>query len=328
MQLVSYKDSKLALGSRCTLVLCGPFNQNQANHIFDALWLSIYRFERRFSRFLPESELTHINQQAGKWTRISSHMHSILARSLELSKATHGCHNPFILPALIRAGYASNSLKSYKQDELPHNKGTRVAHPQEMKLEDTRVYIPEDTALDLGGLGKGFLADILASEPTIKQQKGFWFSIGGDIAGGGQDELREPWKLRIQNAHDNEHTLAITTELNHDFHIATSGTITRRWTDDKGRAWHHIIDPQTEKPVSSDVLLATVASNSTALSDVLATTAIILGAEKALTKLRSMGAESVLLQSVSGQRVGYGFLAEQEARPLKKHYGKYHYEKN
>ena len=72
------------------------------------------------------------------------------------------------------------------------------------------------------------------------------------------------------------------------------------------KTYHHIIDPRTYKPANTNVLLATVNAKSTLLADVLASCAVILGSDKAIKKLRSMGADGLIMQLDDGNAVGFG----------------------
>ncbi len=312
MQLISYQDTQIALGSQCSLVLVGDFSQQSADRIFAALWLYIYKFEQRFSRFLEKSELSLINKNSGKPHYASKQMIQLCMRSLDLSQQTEGLHNPFILPALIKTGYAHNSLVMHRDDPLPEYHGTRIAKPTELRvsLSESTVTIPSDTSLDFGGIGKGYLADMLADEPAIKKLTGYWFSIGGDVAGAGTDESGNPWRVRIQNAHQKEQTLTFEITQQDTFHIATSGTIEKTGLIN-GKPWHHIIDPRTGKTAVSDTLLATVSARSTAEADVLATSAIILSSKKALPFLRRQGALSALMQLRDRTIMGFGDIYDQ-----------------
>ena len=79
------------------------------------------------------------------------------------------------------------------------------------------------------------------------------------------------------------------------FAVATSGTL-RRSRQRAGKPWHHLIDPATFEPATTDVLLATVCAATTLEADVLASCAVILGSERAPAFLESKGVKAILLQ--------------------------------
>jgi len=65
----------------------------------------IHASERRFSRFLPNSELSHLNCSAGEWVTVSADMLELLKLSFKFYEQTDGLFDPSILPDLKRMGY-------------------------------------------------------------------------------------------------------------------------------------------------------------------------------------------------------------------------------
>ena len=61
--------------------------------------------EKRFSRFLPDSELSELNRAAGQWHFVSEDLLDILSLSIKYFDETRGLFDPSILPDLKRAGY-------------------------------------------------------------------------------------------------------------------------------------------------------------------------------------------------------------------------------
>lgn len=319
MQLEQFSETKLALGCDTTLTIV---TSSDPELIFAKLWHHIFMFEKRFSRFLPSSELSIFNVNAGKESVISKEFKSILQSSYKMSELTEGLHNPFVLPALHRYGYHNSFVGKYSKDYQPFRGAERVASYEELKIRNSFAQIPEDSALDLGGCGKGYLADEIAKIAKSMNIQGFWFSVGGDIVSGGVDESGEPWELLVQNAKNAEETLDIPkiTMAKNGYSAATSGTIIRKGKTNK-LSWHHIIDPRTHKPADTDVLLATVAAKSTIEADVLATSAVILGSTKALDWLKTRAISAILqLDEASDYKIiGFGHLWEkmQSAKPHK-----------
>ena len=104
MQITTFTQTKLALGSDVTLTFSASIDENDAEIIFNKLWLTIYRFEKNFSRFIPTSELMKLNFRAGQKVPISKAMYRILRKCIELSEITDGLFNPFVLPTLHKLG--------------------------------------------------------------------------------------------------------------------------------------------------------------------------------------------------------------------------------
>ena len=63
------------------------------------------REEQRFSRFRGDSELTRVNEAAGRWTRVSPGFAALVTEALRQAAATGGRFDPTVLDAIVAAGY-------------------------------------------------------------------------------------------------------------------------------------------------------------------------------------------------------------------------------
>ncbi|HKF36570.1 MAG TPA: FAD:protein FMN transferase, partial [Ktedonobacteraceae bacterium] len=70
-------------------------------------------WEKALSRFLPESELSQLNEHAGTPVAVSDLLYTVLATALTAAQATEGVYDPAMLDQLVRLGYDRTF------DELP-----------------------------------------------------------------------------------------------------------------------------------------------------------------------------------------------------------------
>lgn len=283
----------IALGSKTGISLVSKAPTAQIDALYQRLWREIFLFERQFSRFLPGSELSVFNRQAGSKQAITPEFRDFLLTARALAHETDGLYNPFILPALQAAGYVRSRVPGREQDPADDHSGKSIAAIEKLEIGDNWARIPYGTALDLGGCGKGYLADKLRND-LPSSITGYWLSFGGDIAAGGLNEDGQPWNIGIQSTADgteNIGTYTVTSACG----IATSG-VTVHQGSKQGRAWHHLIDPRTLQPAETDVLLATVCDSSTLRADVLASCAVILGSKQGLAFLRRRNVKAAVLQ--------------------------------
>jgi thiamine biosynthesis lipoprotein len=291
-----YYQQKMALGCDITLVLVTDNSPERVDALFNQLWLTIFQFERNFSRFIPASELSIFNRNAGIKTPVSNEFKELLLASKKMSEHTGGLFNPFVLPALQRAGYVQSFIAKYSLDESLNVSTRQAALIKSLEIFDDSAAIPVNTALDMGGIGKGYLADKLANMSELSSVQGFWFSLGGDVVAKGFDVDDKPWQIAVQNASNPDSVLNINmnTEQSQTT-VASSGTIIRKGIKN-GTSWHHIIDTRTGKPAQTDILLATVNAKSAYLSDVFAKCAVVLGSEEAPRFLAKNNITSYVLQ--------------------------------
>lgn len=213
-------------------------------------------------------------------------MHAILTQSLAVSETTDGLYNPFVLPAVQRSGYVQSLTSGYSDDSAPDYRARRVADAGELQLTTSSVSIPFNTALDLGGIGKGYAADQLATLLDKHQPRGYWIDLSGDIALFGYDENNQPLSVAVQGS--NLQITANGTRIG----IATSGTQRRH-----ASGTHHIIDPRTGQSAATNLQLATILAADTTTVDTLASIALILGKDAAPDWLASQGVYGWILQS-------------------------------
>lgn len=291
---MQYYQENTVLGSIVQLSLVFNKPAPQAQELMNRLWRMTFAFERRFSRFLPESELSIFNRNAGNKQPLSDEFRDILLKAKNIGLKTGGLYNPFILPALQAAGYKNSLVKGYEKDVSDDHSHKSVADVSRLEIGDDWASIPYDSALDLGGCGKGYLADKLADE-TDKMADGYWFSLGGDIVSGGVDDNGNPWVIEVQAASKHDLAAGYIHTKGDRCAAATSGTVARTGKQ-QGKPWHHLIDPRSLKPADTDIVLATLNGRSAFDADVLASCAVILGSKRAASFLSEQGVTDWLIQ--------------------------------
>ncbi|MDQ6637093.1 MAG: FAD:protein FMN transferase [Candidatus Dormibacteraeota bacterium] len=219
---------------------------------------------RRFTRFESESELSRLNAAAGGWHAISTDLEALLRAALRSWEETAGWVHAGVLPALLAAGYTR-----------PLRLGPSPAHgppgpppplPTMLAVLPGRARLRAGTAIDLGGIAKGWLADQLAGwlAPNCL------VNLGGDLfaRGGGPDDAG--WPVRM----------AGVTLLLRDQGAATSSSQRRSWWSAGGRQ-HHLIDPRTGRPSESDLAEVSVVATNALEAEMWAKTGLFLGSEQA-----------------------------------------------
>lgn len=289
-----YQEAKRALGSDVllTAVLADDVDPRA---IFEVLWQKIDRFEQRFSRFLATSELTSFNHSAGKRQQVSTEFLDLLAASKSLAEKTSGLYNPFILPALQQAGYKGSWPHPEIVEAAVNYERRNFATWTEIKLGENWAQIPQGTALDFGGIGKGYLLDELAACLHAQRVKHFWLSLGGDILCSGYDLDGAAWQIAVQSAVEVSRNITTVIGDGDLFAVATSG-VTKRKGETIDGTWHHLIDPRTGKPASTDILTTTVVTDKAVEADVFAKCLVIVGNGEAVKLANLLGVRNVFVQ--------------------------------
>jgi thiamine biosynthesis lipoprotein len=211
--------------------------------------------ERRFSRFLPSSELSLVNRAAGHPVIVSAGFAEALERARWAAQETGGLVDPTLGAALAAAGYDRDFPLVHDSDQ-PAAAGPMGAW-QAVQTAGLLVRIPAGMRLDLNGVVKS-----MAVDAALELMAGDgWVSAGGDLAARGGLDVSLPGGGAVRVISGG---------------IATSGPSRRSWMRG-GRRMHHLIDPRNGLPSFSDWTQVT-ASGSTCLdADVAAKAGFLLG---------------------------------------------------
>lgn len=254
--------------------------------------------ERRFSRFLPDSELAQLNRADGPIT-VSDELLELLVRGRAHAIDTGGIFEPAIGAAICASGYdRSFTPGGLDRDEAPSAAPYASIAMLDIDEECRRVARPPHVQVDLGGFLKGLTADraaALAAGAVI-------VDAGGDAVLRGAPPGDAGWTVEIEDPHDAARILG--TIVLRDQAVATSAANRRRWRRD-AQTMHHLIDPRTRAPARTDVLQATVLAPTAELADVMAKVAFVLGADDAARELERRALSAVLvLQGGAIETVG------------------------
>lgn len=171
-------------------------------------------------------------------------------------------------------------------------------------------------AIDLGGIAKGFAADIARDMLEKASVKETMINFGGTVIVTGAKKI-----IGIQNPEmDTGKAMGTLTVENQA--VVTSGVYERYFRKD-GIRYHHILDLHTGRPAYSGLCSVTVIGDSAMEMDVLATSVILLGIEDGMHLVHESGAEGIFVTDTKEVYLTSG-LADRFQMLNKKenHYGK------
>ncbi|HLF71771.1 MAG TPA: FAD:protein FMN transferase [Dehalococcoidia bacterium] len=269
---LAYRRSFRAMNTDVTFLLVDWLSDGRASEA-EAYF---HAFESRFSRFLPESELSRLNQRRGLLVQLSRPMRELLLTARRLNRLTRGVFEPAILAQLEAAGYdrSFELLEDRGAEPAPSPRASRSLREMRLLRQEGLALLPLGLRLDFGGIGKGYAVDNAAR--ILRDTGGFLIDAGGDIYAGGRGPTGRPWRVAVTDP-DDGHEIEVVELV--DAAIATSTTRKRRWQRGGAEA-HHLIDPRTQLPAETGISSATVIAPSTAVADVFAKAAVILGVEQ------------------------------------------------
>jgi thiamine biosynthesis lipoprotein len=237
-------------------------------------------WDRTFSRFQPDSELSRLNDRHGRPMATSQLLRDVLERALEGARLTGNRFDPTILPALEQAGYDRDiaEVRRGSCTRGPAPDAVLVNQPDSIEIDHAAgiVRIPSGIRIDLGGIAKGAFVDRLAD--AMHAWPGGCVDAGGDMRVWGIPPGGDHWIVGVEDPGQQEVDCAVLDVCWPKIAIATSGTNRRRWRID-GRDAHHIIDPATGQPLAGPLQSATAIAR-TAVSAEIASKAILVAAAR------------------------------------------------
>ena len=267
----------------------------------------IERGETIMSRFDPVSELSRLNQSR-RLDRPSPELFVVVGLAMRGRVLTAGRFDPFVGAAVASAGYDRTFA------DVPSD--GRII-PAAAPIPPTTVSVDADGLslhgrgqLDLGGIAKGFLAEVAAD--VLSRAGSCLVNAGGDIAVRGIPRAGTRWTVSVP-VPGGELTVTLPGTA-----VATSGQDLRTWRRG-GRRMHHIVDPVTGAPARTDIPRITVFGPTAVDAETWATALFLAGsAEEAAAEAdgRTIGAVIVntdgrvlVSQSVAGLRPATEFAA-------------------
>ena len=238
-------------------------------------------WEGTLSRFLPESELSMLNQQAGKPVAVSELLYQVLATALTAAQATQGVYDPAMLDQLVQLGYDRTFDDLPAVQFSPIIPGEPGGRWRGIRVDPLRrqVTLPAGIKLDFGGIAKGMAVDAALEELCQSAISPAMVNAGGDLAVLGLPPAAEHWPIAVPGRER-----FWTIPLHHGA-VATSGIAHRHWWQGQTLR-HHLLDPRTGLPAQSDLWSVTVVADRCEQAEVAAKVAFILGSQKGADFLR------------------------------------------
>ncbi|HEX9414467.1 MAG TPA: FAD:protein FMN transferase [Ktedonobacterales bacterium] len=239
-------------------IAAAPEQVAAASSAADACMAWFDEVDGRLSRFRPESELSCLNRAAGQWVAVSNVLFDAVAIAMWAAEASNGRFDPTLLPQIEALGY-DRDFALIAHREAPGT-GVLPAAPDPdawsgIVFDPTRkrLRLPEGLRLDLGGIAKGWAADVALSR-YCAPFAGALVNLGGDLRARGGPTPNAAWSIGIRDpreestAHDGALAAHVGVVTLSRGGLATSGALRRWWLRD-GQRQHHVLDPRTGRPV-------------------------------------------------------------------------------
>ena len=237
-----------AMGSPCEIQFRGcPVKI--AKDVVGTLEKEILRLEKKYSRFLPDSIITHINESAGLPDAVT--VDEETERLLEYADT---CHTQSQGLFDITSG-SLRKLWNYHQLEekqaLPDSREINLALEkigwEKVIREPGKIHLPiSGMEIDFGGIVKEYAADCVAAMAEEEGIASGMVELGGDIRVFGLENQHSPWQVGIRDPFNTGNAAAVIEIQSGG--LATSGDY-ERYIIIQGKKYSHILNPLTGWPI-------------------------------------------------------------------------------
>lgn len=273
--VVRLEHSEAAMGTTFTVDLYGS-NRGALQAAAEAAYDEVHRLDNMLSNYIPDSELSRVNDEAFDHpVHVSREFFNLLSTCIAYSRVSEGSFD-------ITVGELMKTWGFYKgSGHLPHRAEIRSALDRmgyqniELDAANETVRFRKRINLDPGGVGKGYAVDRMAE---VLRQAGVTSAL---VSGGGSSIYgigtppndRRGWSVKIRDPKDGKKTAA-EVYLKDDS-VSTSGNYEKFfWAE--GKLYSHIMDPRTGYPAEG-MLSVSVVAPKTLDSEVWAKPYYILG---------------------------------------------------
>ena len=244
----------------------------------DEIEAELASLEKLVSLYIPDSEISRINDAAGKsFVSVSDDTYAILSGSYAVCEETGGLFDITIAPL---------SLLWNVTGENPHVPSDADIAASQAKVDYRKLLFDDDTksvmlseegmSIDLGGVVKGYAAGKMREIAEEKGVTGF-LSVGGNMLVVGKKPTGGDFLIGLRDPNGGESDYFATISIPGET-MATTGAY-ERWFEQDGVRYHHVLDPFTGYPSNKGLASVTVISTDGLLADCLSTAIFLEGTD-------------------------------------------------
>lgn len=230
------------------------------------------------STYVPASIISRINNNE-PGISVDSYFIDVFNKSVEVSGKTGGLFDITVGPLVNAWGFGfskKSNLDSTRIDSI-----LQLVNYKMLKLDGNRIIKQKkEIQLDFNAIAQGYTVDVLASYLDKSGIDNYLVELGGELIAKGKKNT-ESWKVGIDQPTQNtssERKLEAIIELNNRA-LCTSGNY-RKFYEEDGKRYSHILDPRTGYPARQNILSATVIANDAMTADAYATAFMVMGLER------------------------------------------------
>lgn len=247
-----------------------------------------------------DGELKRLNE--AKKSEVSPELSEVIEFGIEAEKATDGYCNVAMGSVLALWHDAREADPHYLPSPEELHEAAKHTDTSSVIISPPFIeYSDHSLSLDLGGIAKGYVADVLRERLIESGYGNMTVNLGGNVLVIGNKDGKG-WKIGVQSPTD-ENALAEVVNVS-DSSLVTSG-VYQRYFEFEGKRYHHIISPDTLFP-SEKYLSVSVLYHESKWADALSTALFSMSIEDGKKILEKFDGIGVLWIKGDGTKEYYG----------------------
>ncbi len=230
------------------------------------------------STYVPVSIISRINNNE-PGILVDPYFIDVFNKSMEVSQRTGGLFDVTVGPLVNAWGFGFS--KKANIDSARIDSILQYVDYKMLKLDRNKLIKEKNgIQLDFNAIAQGYSVDVLALYLEKKGVKNYLVELGGELIAKGKKN-NENWKAGIEQPLQNtssERKLEAIIELNNRA-LCTSGNY-RKFYEENGKRYAHILDPRTGFPARQNILSASVLADDAMTADAYATSFMVMGLER------------------------------------------------
>jgi len=279
-----------------TIVQIRVYDESFPEDRFGDIGAILERIDARLNRNESGTEIGEVNRNAGiRPVAVSEETFAVVKKALEYAEWSKGRFDPTIGPLVDLWGIGTERAAVPAEEDI----GARLAlvDYRNVELDEAArtVFLKKaGMSLDLGAIGKGYAADVIAEYLRDAGIGSAILDLGGNLVALGEKPDGSPWAIGIQDpaGERGEHLGIVRVK---DRTLVSSGVYERYFEQD-GQTYHHILDPETGWPVDNELLAVTIVTGRSEDADALSTSVFAMGLRRGLETVEALeDAEAVFV---------------------------------
>lgn len=276
------KKTVTLMGSKFDLTIVAQDKQTALAYI-DSCVMEISRIEHLISDWIPTSQVSEINRNAGvKPTKVDQELLDLTERAIAFSQLSNGAFDISFAAADKIWKFDGSMTKLPSETEILESIKKIGYQKIVINREESTIFLKEEgMKMGFGATGKGYAADKAKELMVSKGVSAGIINASGDMSLWGKQPDGSNWIIGVTNPFKKEKLFKIYQLT--DGAVVTSGNYEKYVLID-GKRYAHIIDPRTGYPASG-IVSVTIFANSAEFANGISTSIMVLGKEKGLKLL-------------------------------------------